>query len=389
MQTSFDSLRRGVVEALPPLSCLQRGGKPIASVTSANNNRTSSGTANNSPTTRSPVTKPGMGAARRSTPPQVPVERAYLRGGAREAVSTVPPSRTISTLDRIRSGGRSSSGSISRSSSSIRGVLGSSSSSTTSGRGTLTTPTRVSRAHTPTRQHAPGPAPPSNPPVSVTQSGGASSAGSSSSSSKAAAAEQSSSSSSNSSGEKCDKCDGKHPTDQCPWFKKPRDKHPDAKRASEKKMLGMQSGPVEVLRSSSARVVRQPGDGSCLYHSLSFGLKDGSSASSLRREIAEFISHNPGLVIADSPLKDWVLWDSGSTVGAYCRKMSQGGVWGGGIEMAAVSHMKGVNVYVYQASGGGYKRISSFEGPNADKSTRAVRVLYGGGVHYDALQVTG
>jgi hypothetical protein len=225
--------------------------------------------------------------------------------------------------------------------------------------------------------------------VSVTQSGGASSAGSSSSSSKAAAAEQSSSSSSNSSGEKCDKCDGKHPTDQCPWFKKPRDKHPDAKRASEKKMLGMQSGPVEVLRSSSARVVRQPGDGSCLYHSLSFGLKDGSSASSLRREIAEFISHNPGLVIADSPLKDWVLWDSGSTVGAYCRKMSQGGVWGGGIEMAAVSHMKGVNVYVYQASGGGYKRISSFEGPNADKSTRAVRVLYGGGVHYDALQVTG
>ena len=60
---------------------------------------------------------------------------------------------------------------------------------------------------------------------------------------------------------KCDKCDGNHPTDSCPWFKKPRDKHPDAKPASEKKLLGMQSGPVEVLRHGTVRVHRQPGDG--------------------------------------------------------------------------------------------------------------------------------
>lgn len=124
-------------------------------------------------------------------------------------------------------------------------------------------------------------------------------------------------------------------------------------------------------------------------------------------------------MISDSPLKDWVLWDSGSTVAAYCRKMSQGSVWGGGIEMAAVSHMKCVDVFVYQQSGGGYKRISrhaslrlptplaclvhraltprlcdrstsrSFEGPKSTGNrNRAVRVLYGGGVHYDALEVT-
>jgi hypothetical protein len=63
------------------------------------------------------------------------------------------------------------------------------------------------------------------------------------------------------------------------------------------------------------------------------------------------------------------------------------GVWGGGVEMAAASHLKGVNVYVYQQSGGGYKRISCFEGPGG-ASSRAVRVLYGGGVHYDALELT-
>ena len=107
----------------------------------------------------------------------------------------------------------------------------------------------------------------------------------------------------------CDACDGKHPTDRCPHFKgKARDKHPDAKRASEKKFLGGMpgAGPVEVLQHGAARVVRQPGDGSCLFHSLSYGLRDGSSASSLRREVAAFIAANPSLVIADSPLKDWV-----------------------------------------------------------------------------------
>jgi hypothetical protein len=212
-------------------------------------------------------------------------------------------------------------------------------------------------------------------------------------------------------------------------------------------LLGMQSGPVEVLKHGAARVVRQPGDGSCLFHSLSHGLADGSSANKLRREVAEFISANPSLMISDSPLKDWVLWDSGSTVAAYSRKMSMGGVWGGGIEMAAVSHLKHVNVYVYQSSAGGYKRISvrpaaairtltkawhthpapsrrravrtlalharrlsrvlsspsclpcavvcvrpqTFEGtpgPGGGKC-RAVRVLYGGGVHYDALEASG
>ena len=116
-------------------------------------------------------------------------------------------------------------------------------------------------------------------------------------------------------------------------------------------------GPVEVLRRDACRVIRQPGDGSCLYHSLSHGLRDDSTAHGLRRQIAAFIESNP-VEISDSPLKDWVLWDSGNSVATYCRRMAQGGVWGGGIEMAAVSHMKRVNVFVYQASAGGYKRIS-------------------------------
>jgi hypothetical protein len=36
------------------------------------------------------------------------------------------------------------------------------------------------------------------------------------------------------------------------------------------------------------------------------------------------------------------------SVSKYCSKMAGGGVWGGGIEMAALSHSRRVNVHVYQ-----------------------------------------
>lgn len=79
-----------------------------------------------------------------------------------------------------------------------------------------------------------------------------------------------------------------------------------AKPAREKELLGVISGPVEILQTGTARVVRQPPDGSCLYHSLSYGLRDGSSSSTLREELASFIAANPTLEISGSTLTDWV-----------------------------------------------------------------------------------
>ena len=180
---------------------------------------------------------------------------------------------------------------------------------------------------------------------------------------------------------------------------------------------------MEVLHS--ARVVRQPADGSCLFHSLAHGLKDGCNAHALRRQTAAFIESHPGMEISDSPLRDWVMWDSGASVGAYSRRMMSGesrhlnpalsaaisaaprlpsrphlgrisaspvagGTWGGGIEMAVVAALKRVSVHVYQqthsASGRAFKRISCFSGPPGCE--KIVRVLYCGGVHYDALEVS-
>lgn len=77
-------------------------------------------------------------------------------------------------------------------------------------------------------------------------------------------------------------------------------------------------------------------------------------------------------------------WDTGSSVATYAKKMSSS-AWGGGIEMAAVSKMKGVNVHVYEASRDGYRRISAFDHESQPETRPVVRVLYGGGVHYGAL----
>lgn len=177
----------------------------------------------------------------------------------------------------------------------------------------------------------------------------------------------------------CDKCDGKHETSKCPYYKKKRENHPDAQRRKVKD-LG-KGGKRVIVRSG--RVVRQPGDGSCLFHSMAYGL-GGTSGRRLRSEICNYMRNHPNADIAGNPLKDWVKWDANQSVDRYARAMS-GSRWGGGIEMAVCAKMKGVNIHVYERRGwfsGGYERISCFETPGA---RRTISVLYCGGIHYDAF----
>lgn len=193
----------------------------------------------------------------------------------------------------------------------------------------------------------------------------------------------------------CDKCDSKtHETESCPYFKKSRDKHADAQRRKPMNICG--DGKIVYIRD--ARIVQMPGDGSCLFHSLAHGLGPGSNTNArrLRREIADFIAKNPLLEIAETPLKDWVQYDSNSSVASYARRMAVGG-WGGGIECAACSRLKRVNVHVYEKTRGSmwsrgsttqYKRISCFDLPGPEKKlAKTINVIYCGGVHYNALEI--
>ncbi|EED86668.1 predicted protein [Thalassiosira pseudonana CCMP1335] len=208
----------------------------------------------------------------------------------------------------------------------------------------------------------------------------------------------------------CSKCDGSHESSDCPTYLQEREKHKDAWRhygKKDKKHMGEDGGNVRV----KAKRITQPPDGSCLFHSLvhclntskecggvtplsSFSNTASSyvppplTATYLRRKVASYIASNPELPIADDPLKEWVLWESGKSVKEYAAEIKKDGVWGGGVEIAAVSHMFNVNVHVYERkkSSDEYLRISCFN-VDSDVSKKTLHILYQGRNHYDALQL--
>ena len=110
------------------------------------------------------------------------------------------------------------------------------------------------------------------------------------------------------------------------------------------------------------------------------------------------------------------MWETALSVPEYCARMRRPGEWGGAIEMAVFAQLTGCHVLVYetdrsqQATVVGYRRIHTFAptppkaadssnggGSAGGSSTsrllygtppqqqKEVRVLYSGGMHYDAV----
>lgn len=130
----------------------------------------------------------------------------------------------------------------------------------------------------------------------------------------------------------------------------------------------------------SAKVVKQPGDGNCLFHSLAYAL--GGTHATLRKDICEFMEKNPSLQIAGTSLAEWIQMLGGGPVAQYARKMAKpGSQWGGAPEIASCAHMVKVNIHVYERRPAGFELTVPFDVGGA----RTVTVLYVGGVHYDAL----
>ena len=154
-------------------------------------------------------------------------------------------------------------------------------------------------------------------------------------------------------------------------------------------------GGSAVLRN--ARVVPQPGDGSCLFHSLSHastleegrtpGARQMAEATRLRLSIADFVESQPSTSIAGEPLSEWVKWESGLTPSAYAARMRSPGNWGGAIEIAVFARLFGVSVFVYEPmpeDPGAFRRVAAFHPPH--ETDQSAALLYRGGVHYDALE---
>jgi len=135
----------------------------------------------------------------------------------------------------------------------------------------------------------------------------------------------------------------------------------------------------------SGTIHRMPADGSCLFHSLAFGL-EATRASELRSEIADFIEAHPSEIVAGQALQDWILWESNKSPDVYAASMRKTGEWGGAVEMAVCSHIKAVDIHVYERVAGGFHRICAFD-VKRGRRQGVVSILFRPG-HYDAFVVT-
>lgn len=179
----------------------------------------------------------------------------------------------------------------------------------------------------------------------------------------------------------CDKCDGPHSTSSCPYFKGKRDNHNDAWVKYGKEGEESDSCISNSERKYRGTVIHQPGDGSCLFHSLSYSIS-GENATSLRSSISEYIKKNSTKEIAGTAIKEWVFWDCSMDCEAYADSMITGSKWGGAIEIAVCAHVTKKDVLVYEKKGRGFECISKFVGGGEGE----IRLCYSGRCHYDALK---
>ena len=159
-------------------------------------------------------------------------------------------------------------------------------------------------------------------------------------------------------------------------------------------VLEEQAGSLVLQRGQTRRM---PGDGNCLYHSLSFGLNkipkcSEWTAQQLRLHLAHWVAEHPTVEVAGQQLKTWILWDSNSSVKEYAATMTKGVArpshsvgWGGSIECIACSFSFNVNVIVFTpTSRGGQRCIAVFVPPGGGAHT--VHLVYSGGDHYNVYE---
>eukprot|EP00930_Biecheleria_cincta_P031591 TRINITY_DN21929_c0_g1_i1.p1 TRINITY_DN21929_c0_g1~~TRINITY_DN21929_c0_g1_i1.p1 ORF type:complete len:381 (+),score=65.05 TRINITY_DN21929_c0_g1_i1:90-1232(+) len=131
-------------------------------------------------------------------------------------------------------------------------------------------------------------------------------------------------------------------------------------------------------------VIKQPEDGSCLFHSIAYGLKDGTSGEELRKQVAEVIEDEPSLKIANTSVGEWVTMSTGKSHSSHARELYRGDIWGGALELAVAAKIRGVNIHVFEQCAGGFHCITAFNEPTA---RHTVNVVYRTEPcrHYDAL----
>lgn len=173
------------------------------------------------------------------------------------------------------------------------------------------------------------------------------------------------------------------------------------------------SEPFSILPKSAYSHIKQPKDGNCLYHALSYSYnylycslatsapktttkpmkksKQIYNAKKLRQEITTYIQSHGSLLIHGIQLKDWINYDSQQNLSNYSKHMKTNHIWGGSIELIVFSYMKNISIEIYEdycmdkkMKKNYYHLMSRFKSP-VNPDNRPVIYLLFNGSHYGKL----
>jgi len=91
----------------------------------------------------------------------------------------------------------------------------------------------------------------------------------------------------------------------------------DGRRGSARD-LGNMGLKTVVVYVQNATVIRQPRDGSCLYHALIHGLGHSLSILELRKELVGFVRQNSAMKFHGQSLESWIKWECCCRLFLYC-----------------------------------------------------------------------
>ena len=144
---------------------------------------------------------------------------------------------------------------------------------------------------------------------------------------------------------------------------------------------------------AEGEVEKQPGDGSCLYHSLVHRGRElnghWQTARELRKQLAAFCAANGQVRINGKTLDAWLELEHSVKVRMerYARRQAQCG-WGGSLEILAYVLSHNVAVWVWVPCGDGtYRRTTCFDLPAGQAPAGRIDLCYLGGTHYDWLRL--
>lgn len=93
-----------------------------------------------------------------------------------------------------------------------------------------------------------------------------------------------------------------------------------------------------------------PGDGSCLFHAISYPIK-GLTGLSLKEITANIIERHPEEFLHGVSVLEWIQWDNEApfsiSAETYAKKL-RGGLWGGALEMTIIASILNINIFVYK-----------------------------------------